>query len=93
MTQVNQEHILKALDGDAVRTPERWSNYAVQGVPSSIRTLDGTEIPTTTQLVKEEACSQAGKQPVSCRTSRLELFPTESWSARLGFLEPAGSQK
>jgi hypothetical protein len=70
MTQVNQEHILNALDGDAVRTPERWINYAVQGVPSSFRTLDGTEIPTTTQLVEEEACSQTRKQPVSCRTSR-----------------------
>jgi hypothetical protein len=70
MTQANQEHILNALDGDTVRIPERWINYAVQGVPSSFRTLDGTEIPTTTQLVEEEACSQTGKQPVSCRTSR-----------------------
>jgi hypothetical protein len=70
MTQANQELILKALDGDAVRTPERWINYAVQGVPSSFRILDGTEIPTTTRLVEEEACSQTGKQPVSCRTSR-----------------------
>jgi hypothetical protein len=70
MTQANQELILKALDGNAVRTLERWINYAVQGVPSSFRTLDGTKIPTTTQLVEEEACSQTGKQPVSCRTSR-----------------------
>jgi hypothetical protein len=56
MTQANQELILKALDGDAVRTPERWINYAVQGVPSSFCILDRTEIPTTTQLVEEEAC-------------------------------------
>ena len=42
----------------------------MQGVPSSFRTLDGTELPTTTQLVEEEVCSQTGKQPVSCRTSR-----------------------
>jgi hypothetical protein len=48
MTQANQELILKALDGDAVRTLERWINYVVQGVPSSFRILDGTEIPTTT---------------------------------------------
>jgi len=66
----NRELLIRALDGDAVRTPERWINYAVQGVPSSFRTLDGTEIPTTTQLVEEEVCSQTGKQPVSCRTSR-----------------------
>jgi hypothetical protein len=70
MTQANQELILKALDGDAVRTLERWINYAVQGVPSSFHILDRTEIPTTTQLVEEEACSQTGKQPVSCRTSQ-----------------------
>ena len=70
MIQENQELILRALDGDAVRIPERWINYAVQGVPSSFRTLGGTEIPTTTQLVEEEVCSQTGKQPVSCRASR-----------------------
>jgi hypothetical protein len=70
LTQENQELLVRALGGDAVRTPERWINYAVQGVPSSFRTLDGTELLTTTQLVEEEVCSQTGKQPVSCRTSR-----------------------
>ena len=70
LTQENQELLVRALDGDAVRIPERWINYAVQGVPSSFRTLDGTDLPTTTQLVEEEVCSQTGKQPVSCRTSR-----------------------
>jgi hypothetical protein len=70
MTQENQRLMLRALDGDAVRIPERWINYAVQGVPSSFRTLDGTEIPTTTQLIEEEVHSQTGKQPVSCRASR-----------------------
>jgi hypothetical protein len=70
MTQENQKLMLRALEGDAVRIPERWINYAVQGVPSSFRTLEGTEIPTTNQLVEEEVCSQTGKQPVSCRASR-----------------------
>jgi hypothetical protein len=42
----------------------------VQGVPSSFCTLDRTKIPTTTQLIEEEVCSQTGKQPVSCRASR-----------------------
>ena len=70
MTQENQELLVRALNGDAVRIPERWINYAVQGVPSSFRALDGTELPTTTQLVEEEVYSQTGKQPVSCRTSR-----------------------
>jgi hypothetical protein len=70
LTQENRELLARALDGDAVRVPERWINYAVQGVPSSFRTLDSTEIPTTTQLVEEEVFSQTGKQPVSCRTSR-----------------------
>jgi hypothetical protein len=70
LAQENQELIAKALGGDAIRIPERWINYAVQGVPSSFRTLDSTELPTTTQLVEEEVCSQTGKKPVSCRTSR-----------------------
>jgi hypothetical protein len=70
LTQENQELLVRALDGDAVRIPERWINYAVQGVPSSFRTLDGIDLPTTTQLVEEEVYSQTGKQPVSCRTSR-----------------------
>ena len=70
MTQENQDHMLRALDGDAVRLPERWINYAVQGVPSSFQTLEGTEIPTTTQLVEEEVHSQTRKQPASCRPSR-----------------------
>ena len=70
LTQENQELVVKALGGDTIRVPEHWINYAVQGVPSSFRTLDGTELPTTTQLVEEEVSSQTGKQPVSCRTSR-----------------------
>ena len=35
LTQENQELLVRALDGDAVRVPEHWINYAVQGVPSS----------------------------------------------------------
>ena len=70
MTQENREFMLRALDGDSVRTPERWINYAVQGVPSSFRTVEGTDLPITTQLVEEEACSQTDKPPVSCRPSR-----------------------
>jgi hypothetical protein len=61
--------VVKALGGDTIRVLEHWINYAVQGVPSSFWTLDGTELPTTTQLVEEEVRSQTGKQLVSCRTS------------------------
>jgi len=70
LTQENKELLVRALDGDTVRTPERWINYAIQGVPSSFRALDGTELPITTQLVEEEVGSQTGKQPVNCRPSR-----------------------
>jgi hypothetical protein len=48
LTPENQELLIRALDRDAVRIPERWINYAVQGVPSSFWTLDGTELLTTT---------------------------------------------
>lgn len=61
LTQENQELLVRALDGDAVRIPERWINYAVQGVPSSFRTLDGTELPTTTRKrsTRRQASSQS----------------------------------
>jgi len=70
MEQVNQELMLRAVNGDSARLPERWINYAVQGVASAYRSVMGTEIPTTVELVKEEVYSQTLQHPASCRPSR-----------------------
>jgi hypothetical protein len=61
LTPENRELLIQALEGDAVRIPERWINYAIQGVPSSFRTLDGIDWsrlkrymkPVTTYLHKK----------------------------------------
>ena len=70
LTQENKETMMRAVNGTEVRTPERWINYAIQGVDSSYRSVLGADIPTTAQLVAEEAFSQTGVMPVDCRTSR-----------------------
>ena len=70
LEQENQEIMMRALEGNSVRVPEQWINYAVQGVASSYRTMAGADVPTTTQLVSKEASTQTGIQPVNCRASR-----------------------
>ena len=70
LTQENRESLMRALDGDSVRQPELWTNYAVQGVASSYKTLTGEDIPTTQEMIEEEAKSQTGHTPVNTRPSR-----------------------
>lgn len=70
MTQENRKLMMRAVDGDSIRLPEQWINYAVQGVDSAYRTLGGESIPTTKEMVAEEALSQTGQTPVDCRISR-----------------------
>ena len=70
LTEENQALLLKAVDGEHVKIPEAWVNYAVQGVASSYPSLVGTYTPTTRELVQTEAASQTGAQPVSCKISR-----------------------
>ncbi|KAF7443122.1 hypothetical protein A1F99_126290 [Pyrenophora tritici-repentis] len=45
MGQENRELMIRAVEGESARLPERWVNYAVQGVESSYRTITG-ETPT-----------------------------------------------
>jgi hypothetical protein len=70
MGQANRELMIKAVEGEDARLPVKWINYAVQGVTSAYRSIAGTEIPTTTELVAQEAYSQTKQHPVSCRPSR-----------------------
>ncbi|KAG9377093.1 hypothetical protein A1F94_001602 [Pyrenophora tritici-repentis] len=41
MGQENRELMIRAVEGESARLPERWVNYAVQGVESSYRTITG----------------------------------------------------
>ena len=70
LLEENQSLLLAAIDGECIRIPETWVNYAVQGVASSYRTLTGTLTTTTTELVHAEAAGQTGVQPANCRMSR-----------------------
>lgn len=70
LEQENQGIMMRAIEGDSVRVPEKWINYAVQGVASSYGTMAGVDVPKATQLVSKQASTQTGLQPVSCRASR-----------------------
>jgi len=70
MAQVPRELMTRAVDGEGARLPERWVNYALQGVQSSYRNMTGQSIPITTSTVIDEAISQTGQRPTSCRPSR-----------------------
>ncbi|KAI1684899.1 Exo-endo-phos-2 multi-domain protein [Pyrenophora tritici-repentis] len=70
MGQENRELMIRAVEGESARLPERWVNYAVQGVESSYRTITGESIPTTIDDIVSEALSQTGIEPASCRPSR-----------------------
>ncbi|KAG9375789.1 hypothetical protein A1F94_013533 [Pyrenophora tritici-repentis] len=45
MGQENRELMIRAVEGESARLPERWVNYAVQGVESSYRTITGKVYP------------------------------------------------
>ncbi|KAF7566279.1 hypothetical protein PtrM4_145990 [Pyrenophora tritici-repentis] len=70
MGQENRELMIRAVEGESARLPERWVNYAVQGVESSYRTITGESIPTTIDDIVSEALFQTGIEPASCRPSR-----------------------
>ncbi|KAI1521054.1 hypothetical protein Ptr86124_001422, partial [Pyrenophora tritici-repentis] len=50
MGQENRELMIRAVEGESARLPERWVNYAVQGVESSYRTITGENRDRTGEL-------------------------------------------
>ncbi|KAH9859189.1 hypothetical protein J1614_012266 [Plenodomus biglobosus] len=80
MDQVNKELMMRALEADDARLPVRWVNYALQGVASSYRNIQGIEIPPTTELVAAEAYSQTRHHPVSCRPSKHGVQPNGTYN-------------
>lgn len=73
--QENAETILRIFQATAIKQPETWYNYAVQGVPSTIHQLLGDTPTVTAELINEEVWAQAQQTPVSCRPSRHGASP------------------
>ena len=61
--------ICQTLGATGVNLPQKWLNYAVPGVPSTIRDHEGKPMETG-PLIADEAYYQTGLKPVSCRPSR-----------------------
>ena len=69
-TLENSEIVMRVLRGTAVKQPEIWYNYAVLGVPYTMRQLSGNAVINTAELVTEEVLAQTQEGLVSCRPSR-----------------------
>jgi hypothetical protein len=70
LVQENREKLIRSVEGTGLTIPQTWINYAVQGVESSLRMLDGTFVPATPELVSDEVLSQTRIAPESVRASR-----------------------
>src|SRR6195952_2372418 len=70
MTQENKEIIMRALRCSQLRLPEVWFNYAVPGIPSTLRSHVEGEIFHTADLIVDEVQAQTKERPISCRPSR-----------------------
>jgi len=57
---------MQVLCGTAVKQPEIWYNYAVPGVPYTMRQLSGNAVINTAELVTEEVAAQTREGPISC---------------------------
>jgi hypothetical protein len=69
-TEENSRILLQILSGTAIKQPEIWYNYAVPGVPFTMRQLSGSVVTNSTELVTEEVVAQTQETPISCRPSR-----------------------
>jgi hypothetical protein len=69
-TLENSEIVMRVLRGTAVKQLEIWYNYAVLGVPYTMRQLSSNVVINTAELVTEEVLAQTQEGPISCRPSR-----------------------
>jgi len=69
-TPENSEIVMRVLRGTAIKRPEIWYNYAVLGVPYTMRQLSGNAVINTAELVTEEVVAQTQEGPINCRPSR-----------------------
>lgn len=71
LTEENMEIMRRVLGATAVSLPEKWYNYAVAGVPHTMRALlDKGYTTTGRELVEEEVIAQTQVKPVDCRPAR-----------------------
>src|SRR6195952_4226965 len=70
MSQENKEIVMRVLSCEHMRLPEVWYNYAVPGVPTTLRSHMDGEILSTSELIVEEVIAQTKERPISCRPSR-----------------------
>ncbi|KAG9377800.1 hypothetical protein A1F94_012203 [Pyrenophora tritici-repentis] len=70
MGQENRELMIRAVEGESARLPERWVNYAVQGVESSYRTITGERRRVT---VLEAMQPARGRQTGSTVETSIEI--------------------
>src|ERR1700712_3342320 len=61
---------MRALHCSQLRLPEVWFNYAVPGIPSTLRSHVEGEIFHTADLIVDEVQAQTKERPISCRPSR-----------------------
>lgn len=89
MSQENTEILTRTMRATDIRLPEKWYNYAVTGVPFTMRQLVGASIINTAELITEEVCAQTKARPVSCRPSRHGPNPaTNKITWIVSFLQP-----
>ena len=69
-SQENKEILLRIMHGDAVRLPEVWHTYAIQGVPLHLQDVFGQPIDITEEEIATEAFAQTGRHPISVRPSQ-----------------------
>ena len=69
-TLENSEIVMRVLRGTAIKQPEIWYNYAVPGVPYTMRQLSSNAVINTAELITEEVVAQTQEGPISCRPSR-----------------------
>ena len=90
MDPESREKMILAVGGTSAELPETWHNYAVPHVATSYKSLNGDLIHTTLEMVAEEATSQTGKRPISCRPSQHgpDAYGDMTWV--ISFKEPVG---
>ena len=89
VTEEAKREIERICGAVRVALPQKWFTYVVPQVPCSFQGYAGGEIISITEGVEEEAFSQTGKQPVSCRRGWKGLDPVTgraTWV--ISFLEP-----
>ncbi|KAF7566666.1 hypothetical protein PtrM4_149860 [Pyrenophora tritici-repentis] len=83
MGQENRELMIRAVEGESARLPERWVNYAVQGVESSYRTITGENRDRTGELPALQTWTHGGKDNLDYIFHQTRTIVSPIWDGRL----------